>query len=279
MRTANLVVAALGILAVSVTATYAWRWRDLPSGAGPAPDGPLRHRVADAARSLGAVATAGALSGVLVLGLGGRLVMRILAATSGAGAQGRLTEADEVVGAITFDGTTAFILFVGLGGGYVIALGYAVLRSFLPEHAGRAGLVAAVLVIGSLGVADPLSPDNADFAVLAPVPLAVLLLIATAVLFTTSLTTLAARLDRSSRTAPSLTRRLACCAGLPLGLVAGPLAIVLAAYIAVRAVVAPRLSRAGRTHRWTRTAAVVLLTAIIGLAAASALWATARIVA
>jgi len=41
--------------------------------------------------------TAGAVSGVLVGGFGARLMMRIMAATSGRSAQGLLTEADELV--------------------------------------------------------------------------------------------------------------------------------------------------------------------------------------
>jgi hypothetical protein len=279
MRTANLVVATLGLLSVAIAATCAWRWRNLSLTVGPAPEGPFGKRLVDAARALGAVTTAGVMSGILVLGLGGRLVMRLLAATSGAGAQGRLTEADEVVGAITTDGTIFFVLFVGLGGGYVVALGYALLRSFLPNHAGRAGLVVGVLVVGSLGVADPLSPDNVDFTVLAPVPLAVLLLVALAILFATSFTALAARLDRASRSAVPRPRRVASCAALPLGLLVPPFAIVLLTYIVGRATVATRLAEAGPTRRLARGVALALLVAAVSLTAASTVWATARIVA
>ena len=48
--------------------------------------------------------------------------MRLLAATSGRAAQGRLTEAGERVGEITTDGTIGFLLFVGVGGGLATAL-------------------------------------------------------------------------------------------------------------------------------------------------------------
>ena len=45
------------------------------------------------------------IAGVLVAGLGGRLMMRVLAATSGDSAQGLVTEAHETVGEITLGGS------------------------------------------------------------------------------------------------------------------------------------------------------------------------------
>ncbi len=53
-------------------------------------------------------------SGVLLAGAGGRLAMRLLAATAGDAAQGRITEADQVVGKITVGGTIGFMVFTGL---------------------------------------------------------------------------------------------------------------------------------------------------------------------
>jgi hypothetical protein len=143
--------------------------------------------------------TAGAISGVLVLGLVGRLVMRILAATSGS-AQGLLTEADETVGEITSSGTIGFLIFVGLGGGIVSAAGYLFIRSWLPAKAGASGLMVGILLIGTLGVADALSPNNGDFSILTPLWLAILLLVATGLLFATTFTALAARLDKFAQT-------------------------------------------------------------------------------
>jgi hypothetical protein len=48
---------------------------------------------------------AGVVSGLVMLGAGGRLAMRLLAITGGTRAQSRVTEANEIVGRITFDGT------------------------------------------------------------------------------------------------------------------------------------------------------------------------------
>ena len=138
---------------------------------------------------------AGVLAGLLVLGLGGRLVMRLLAATSGRTAQGRLTEAGERVGEITTDGTIGFLLFVGVGGGLVTAIAFLLVRRWLPSTAGPAGLVAGVLLIGTLGVSDPFSPDNVDFAILRPTWLAIVAVAVTGLLFATTYTAIAARLD------------------------------------------------------------------------------------
>src|SRR5207248_3256002 len=75
----------------------------------------------------------GMAAGALVGGFGGRLMMRVLAATSGDGAQGLLTEADERIGRITTDGTIGILIFVGVAGGVVGGLLYVVLRRWLPR--------------------------------------------------------------------------------------------------------------------------------------------------
>lgn len=72
--------------------------------------------------------SAGIICGVIVAGFLGRFVMRVLAATSGDGAQGLLTDADEVVGEITLDGTIGFIVFVGIGAGAITAIMLLIVR-------------------------------------------------------------------------------------------------------------------------------------------------------
>ncbi len=234
MRTANLVITVLGLGATGVAAWIAWRWRDLATHPVRRPAVGWRGEVLDAARTFAAAITAGAAAGLLVLGFGGRLVMRVLAATSGDGVQGRLTDADERIGAITTDGTIGFLTFVGLGGGVITAFVYLPLRTLLPDHAGRAGLIAAVIATGTLGVADPLSPDNVDFALLSPLPLAVLLLILTALLFTTTFTALAAKFEQVSSSSAPLPRRLASMAMLPPALLVPPITGSFAIYVGIR---------------------------------------------
>jgi hypothetical protein len=110
----------------------------------------------------------GLVTGVTVIGAGGRLAMRLLAVTSGDDAQGRITEAEEVVGKITIDGTIGFVLFVGVFGGIITATLYLVLRRFLPPG-WLGGVVFGVGLLVVLGTTiDPLRDDNPDFGIVGP---------------------------------------------------------------------------------------------------------------
>lgn len=127
------------------------------------------------ARVAGTVAGA-FVAGALVLGLGSRLLMRVLAATSSDSAQGRLTDAEEVVGDVTVDGTIGLVIFVGLGGGLIGAALFGLLRRWLPDRSVLAGLVTGGIGAGLLArPSGLLDPENRDFAILDPVWLAVAL--------------------------------------------------------------------------------------------------------
>lgn len=201
MRLGNVIVVGLGLISYVIAVFVSWNWRQLPLKfpSSLSADSEWRGRLRQSIRTVGGVFSAGAIAGVLVLGVVGRLVMRILGATSG-NAQGLLTDADEIVGEITFGGSFAFLVFVGLGGGIVSAAGYLFIRTWLPAKAGSAGLIFGILVIGTLGVSDALAPENVDFAILRPLWLAVLLLVATGFLFATTFTAIAARLDQFAQT-------------------------------------------------------------------------------
>ena len=110
----------------------------------------------------------GAAAGILAAGAGGRLVMRLLAVTAGADAQGRITEAEEIVGRITVDGTLGFVVFTGLFLGLPSAAGYLLLRRWLP--AGRAGgLTYGALLLAVAGTrVEPLRRGNPDFDLVGP---------------------------------------------------------------------------------------------------------------
>lgn len=266
MRTGNLVVTGLGVAAVAMATGISWRWRRLPLIAARQDRIGWRAALADAATTLGAILCAGALSGLLVLGLGGRLVMRLLAATSGRSAQGRLTEAGERVGEVTTDGTIGFLLFVGLGGGLVTAIAFLLIRRWLPSTAGKAGLVTGLLLTGTLGVSDPLSPDNVDFSILRPTWLAVVVVAGAGLLFATTYTALAARLDHL--VAARGRRRWLPCASLALVLLP-PLPLLAIGYVGgraaaqgrVRAVLTrPRPTRAGHVLLGAATFAAVVIT-------------------
>ena len=111
--------------------------------------------------------------GVLAAGAGGRLAMRLLAATS-PDAEGSLTEADQIVGRISVDGTLGFFVFVGVPAGLLSGVLYALVRPLLPR--GRAGGVAlgALLLVLAATRIEPLRADNPDFALVGPAWLAVL---------------------------------------------------------------------------------------------------------
>jgi hypothetical protein len=153
--------------------------------------------VVRAVRRLCIVEVSGIVSGLLVGGFGSRLMMRIMAATSAASAQGRVTEAEEIVGKVTADGTIGLLLFVGVGFGLVGAFGYALLGRFLPRRAWASGLVFGLLVLGVFARRDPLDPSNSDFTILSPLPLAVAMIVALFLLYGMTLAALTARLERA----------------------------------------------------------------------------------
>src|SRR5215204_4849420 len=110
----------------------------------------------------------GAAAGILAAGAGGRLVMRLLAVTAGADAQGQITEAEQIVGRITVDGTIGFVVFTGLFFGPVSGAAYLVLRRWLP--AGRAGglTFGALLLVVAGTRLEPLRRANPDFDLVGP---------------------------------------------------------------------------------------------------------------
>lgn len=196
MRAANLIVAIVGVAGIGSAAVVAWQWRRRPLLAGSRPAVESRGGAAlDGLRTLAVAMAAGVLAGALVPGLGGRMVMRILGATS-SDAQGERTAANQVVGEITNTGTIGVVVFVGILGGIFAALAFVVMRRWLPRTAGPAGLVAGVLLLGTIGVTDAMSPDNKDFAILRPTWLAVAL----ALLFGVTFTALASRFDAGMNT-------------------------------------------------------------------------------
>jgi hypothetical protein len=137
-------------------------------GAGPTDPPPVSLVVRRYLWYLAVALLSGAAAGILAAGAGGRLVMRLLAVTAGAGAQGQITEAQEIVGRITVDGTIGFVVFTGLFFGPVSGAAYLVLRRWLP--AGRAGGLAfgALLLVVASTRLEPLRRSNPDFDLVGP---------------------------------------------------------------------------------------------------------------
>jgi hypothetical protein len=165
------------------------------------------------ARSFAVAINTALITGVLVGGGGGRLFMRIMAATSGDDAQGAITQADEVVGEITLGGTIALVFFGGVFAGVSVAGIYLLVRRWLPAVPWQAGVVLGALALGVGGRASELlHPDNRDFTLLRPVGLAVAMVVILTVFFGVVFVTVFERLDRAM---PPLAWRPALIAYLP----------------------------------------------------------------
>ncbi|AUI51294.1 hypothetical protein [Arthrobacter crystallopoietes] len=139
--------------------------------------------------------TAGITAGILLAGAGGRLVMRLLAATSPQ-EQGRLTEANETIGEITLNGTIGFIVFAGLFAGLATALLYSVLQRWLPSGRLGGAVFGSLLLVG-LSAVEPLRAGNRDFQILGPGWLSVLAFGPLAVLHGMLVAAAAGRLSRA----------------------------------------------------------------------------------
>jgi hypothetical protein len=156
---------------------------------------------------------AGATTGVLIVGAGGRLVMRVLAITAGDSAQGAVTEADEVVGDVTLSGTLGFILFVGLAGGVASGLLFVALHWWLPGGRWAGVCFGALLLVLFATRIEPLRTNNNDFDLVGPGWLAITLFAALALLQGAAI---AAFAGRWSRTQPLLTTPRASLRYLPI---------------------------------------------------------------
>ena len=165
-----------------------------------------RASAARVLRYVGICLAAGLAAGVLVAGAGGRLVMRLLAATSPE-AEGGITDAGEIVGRITVDGTLGFFVFVGLPAGFLSGALYALVGPVLPP--GRLGGVAlgALLLVLAGTRLDPLLADNPDFVLVGPAWLAVIAFTALGLFQGMLVAALGARLSRHSARAPAIAQR------------------------------------------------------------------------
>ena len=115
---------------------------------------------------------AGVASGIMAAGAGGRLIMRMLGATS-PDVHGLTTEAGETIGEITAGGTLAFIVFAGVPAGVLSGALYAVLAPVLPGGRARGVALGAVLLVLFATRIDPLRSDSIDFLLLEPTWVAV----------------------------------------------------------------------------------------------------------
>ncbi len=265
LYTDNLIIIGLALAAVAFSAIAILRWGRLPirvsAPSGNAADGRWQSRLAGPLRALGPVCSAGIICGILVAGIIGRFVMRVLAATSGNGAQGLLTDAEEVVGEITLSGTIGFIAFVGVGAGMVASLVLLVARPWLHVSGLAAGVMSGLVPLVLLGGKD-FSSENRDFSILSPTWLAVGLIVCGTVLFGAAHGSVAARLQQTAL-GDSRFRNLPILGVIPFALVP-PFFVGLLVYVIGRTALPGRLS-AVLEHRRIQLAGRVLVAGLFGL--------------
>jgi hypothetical protein len=171
--------------AMVAAAALAIRLRHVRRTPSPAqPGDSFGDRLTLTAGRVGGMLVGAYLAGLLTVGAGGRLMMRILAVTSPRQAQGRRTEADAVIGRASISGSFFLVVAIGVGAAALGLALYTTLRRWLPDRSLTAGLVGvaigAGLLVRPVGL---LTSANSDFTVVAPAGLAVMFCIATLVLF------------------------------------------------------------------------------------------------
>lgn len=263
MRTSNFIVIGLAIVSLAFSAVAILRWGRLPiqsvALADKGADARRSSRIAGSLRSLGSVCSAAIICGVVVAGFLGRFVMRVLAATSGDGAQGARTDARQIVGEITLSGTIEFIIFVGLGAGGVAAIVLLVARPWLRLSGAAAGVLCGLVVLVVMGSPD-FSLENNDFSILSPTWLAVGLIVGGTAVFGAALGSVAARLQQTAD-GHSRFRNMLIVGVIPFALVP-PISVGIAVYVIGRTARPGRLS-AVLEQRFVQLAGRVLLAGLI----------------
>jgi len=120
---------------------------------------PILGRVAEPLRDIARGGLAGLMTGILVAGIGGRIVMRV-AAVLVTSATGRLTENGNRIGEITVGGSFSLVLvgvFFGLAGAVV----WIVVSPWMPRGTRARALVAApvAVALAAVGLIDGFNPD------------------------------------------------------------------------------------------------------------------------
>lgn len=248
----GVVVVCCVLVAIGLLAIVRWGGRELEAPPPPNTDVARRYiwwvTVATAA---------GVASGLLMSGPGGRLAMRLLAATAGDTAQGRVTEAEEIVGEITVGGSIGFVIFIGLASGLASAVLYLLVRRWLP-HGRLGGLTfGALLLVVFAPAIDPLRETNPDFDLVGPGWLAVVVFIGLGLAHGMLVAAVAARYSQGlpllDKDGKALVRSSPLVLLLPLVTPAAMVAVVGLVVVAVNRasdvkglVDSPRVMRAGR---------------------------------
>ena len=124
------------------------------------------------------IGISGGVAAGLVGGIGGRLIMRLLAAVN-EDKSGIITGNGNIAGEFTAGGTFGFIIFAGLFSGVIGGFVYVLIRRWLPGGKLMKGVTFGLVLLCFSGIdPEPLAvplfdPDNVDFALFGPRQLAV----------------------------------------------------------------------------------------------------------
>lgn len=133
---------------------------------------------------------ASAVVGVVVLGVGGRLLM-LASRLLHPDAVGRVTENGNRIGQFTVDGTIELILFGGLLGGLTAGIVWVFFKEWIPDNPMLVGLGA--VAIGGFQLVEA---DNRDFVILVDPRIDIVLLLGLLFVFGMALHWFDSRLDR-----------------------------------------------------------------------------------
>ena len=147
----------------------------------------------DLLRRLSILGLASVISGVLVGGVGGRIVMAISAAAAQPEAIGRLTENGNRIGEFTIGGTVGLIVFVGLLGGMAASITVVASEPVVRRIGPLSGPIIGATVLATVGSG---TFDSFDFRILEPAGLNVAMFLGLLVLFGVMILVAARLLDR-----------------------------------------------------------------------------------
>ncbi len=143
------------------------------------------------ARHVALLGLATVVSGILIGGVGGRIVMRVSALAAGPEMVGRVTENGNRIGEFTIGGTLILIVFVGALGGVLASVVVVGSEPWLQWMGPARGLGFAVAVLAVYG-----QFDSIDFLILEPKTLNVAMFLALFVVFGLTITALFWLFDR-----------------------------------------------------------------------------------
>lgn len=123
----------------------------------------------------------GLVVGILLAGVGGRLVMRLAALIVPESARA-VTENGNVIGTVTFAGSMGLVVFVGLVFGVVAGSLWVVISPWLPA-ATSARVLLTIPIAVALGTRGLIDDRNRDFAILRHDPLVIASLVILVALF------------------------------------------------------------------------------------------------